>query len=63
MTMININSAPLDQLKTMVGIGDTYAKKIVEGRPYHTKEELLKREILPYITYFKMKECIVTRPQ
>ena len=34
--MIDINSGTFDQLKTLVGIGDTYAKRIVEGRPYST---------------------------
>lgn len=62
-TKIDINLGTFDQLKTLVGIGDTFAKRIVEGRPYYTIEELLKRNILPQITYDKMKEFITARPQ
>jgi hypothetical protein len=37
---VDINSASADELKTLPGIGDAYAKKIVEGRPYKGKDEI-----------------------
>ena len=60
---IDINSGTVDQLKTLVGIGETYARKIVEGRPYQTIEELLSRNILPQQSYDRMKEFIATKPR
>lgn len=63
MDYIDINSGTVEQLKTLVGIGDTYAKKIVKGRPYQTIEELLTRNILPRIAFDRMKEFIRTKPQ
>lgn len=61
--MIDINSGTFDQLKTLVGIGDTYAKRIVEGRPYQRMDELLTRKIIPQTTYDKIKDHILMRPQ
>ena len=43
--IININSGTFDQLKTRVGIGDTYAKRIVEGRPYQRTDELVTKNV------------------
>ena len=62
-TMIDINSGRCDQLKTLVGIGDTYAKRIVEGRPSHCTGELVTRNVIPQANYDRIKERIMTRPQ
>ncbi len=56
---IDINTASPDQLKSIPGIGDAYAKRIVDGRPYAQKTQLLSRGILPQATYDKVKERIV----
>ena len=61
--MININSGRFDQLKTLVGIGDTYAQRIVEGRPYHRTEELVTKKVIPKITWDKIKDYILVRPK
>jgi DNA uptake protein ComE-like DNA-binding protein len=58
---IDINSAPEDQLKALPGIGDTYAKKIVDGRPYKRKDELVQKKVMPQGTYDKIKDQIVAK--
>ncbi|HZY61706.1 MAG TPA: helix-hairpin-helix domain-containing protein [Edaphobacter sp.] len=56
---IDINTATIDQLKAFPGIGDAYAKRIVDGRPYTAKNQLLSRGVLPAATYNKIKDQIV----
>lgn len=56
---LDINTAQVPRLKSLTGIGDHYAKKIVEGRPYHHREELLTREILPEFIYGRIMERLV----
>lgn len=59
--LIDINSAPADQLKSLPGIGDAYSKKIVDGRPYANKSQLVSRKIVPQATYDKIKDQIIAR--
>jgi competence protein ComEA len=56
---LDINSASMDQLKALPGIGDAYSKKIVDGRPYKRKDELVTKKVIPQATYDKIKDMIV----
>lgn len=56
---IDINSASKDELATLPGIGDKTADKIVAGRPYKSKRELLTKKIVPASTYDKVKDQII----
>jgi radical SAM superfamily enzyme with C-terminal helix-hairpin-helix motif len=58
---VDINSARHDQLKALNGIGDIYARKIEEGRPYQNTDELLRKNIIPLSIYKKIKDQIITR--
>src|SRR5260370_17548884 len=56
---LDINSASKEQLAAIPGIGETYAQKIVAGRPYRTKRDLLTRRIIPRSMYEKVKDQII----
>jgi competence protein ComEA len=56
---IDINTATIDQLKAFPGIGDVYSKRIVDGRPFANKSQLVSKGILPQATYDKIKDQII----
>ncbi len=56
---LDINTATADQLKAFPGIGDAYSKRIIDGRPYTAKNQLVTRGILPQGTYDKIKDKII----
>lgn len=58
---LDINSASVDELKTLPDIGDAYSKKIVENRPYKRKDELVQKKVVPQATYDKIKSQIVAK--
>jgi DNA uptake protein ComE-like DNA-binding protein len=59
--LLDINSASLQELEALPGIGDAYSRKIVEGRPYRGKNELVDKQIIPEATYEKIKNRIIAK--
>jgi DNA uptake protein ComE-like DNA-binding protein len=53
---LDLNTASKEELDALPGIGDTYAQKIIEGRPYTSKSDLVKKGVLPSSAYEKVKD-------
>ena len=55
---VDVNNASKDELKTLPGVTDEYAAKIIAGRPYRSKAALGADRIVPMTVYFLIKDRV-----
>lgn len=60
--VVDLNRASLAELKTVPGIGDAEAARIVAGRPWLTKSELATRNVVPTGVYLSLRRHVIARP-
>jgi DNA uptake protein ComE-like DNA-binding protein len=61
---LDINTATAAQLRALPGMGDAYVARIIAGRPYTAKNQLVQRGVLPQPVYSGISDLIIAhRPK
>ena len=59
--LIDINHATLDRIKTLPGIQDAMAAKIIRNRPYANKTQLSTKGVMSAATYARIRALIIAK--
>jgi DNA uptake protein ComE-like DNA-binding protein len=58
---VDLNSASKKDLAALPGVGSHYAQTIIDARPFSSKEDLLKKKVIPQATYDKIQDRVTAQ--
>ena len=61
--LVELNSADKARLMTLPGITGAYADKIIAGRPYNSKADLVSHQIIPADLYPGLHALVIVHPK
>ncbi|MDP9160725.1 MAG: helix-hairpin-helix domain-containing protein [Acidobacteriota bacterium] len=55
---VDLNTASKQDIAALPGIGPHYAQTIIDARPFTSKEDLLRKKVIPEGTYGKIQDRV-----